>query len=68
MPRRLPLLALLSSIFLMGAIGLALAATPGEATDLRVTGYNAATGELSIAWAPGCSAADHHIKYGLLQV
>jgi hypothetical protein len=58
---------LLGATCLMCAIGPALAATPGEATDLQVTGYNVATGELSITWTPGCAAADHHIEYGLLQ-
>jgi hypothetical protein len=43
------------------------AGTPGEATQLMVTGYNAGTGDTSIAFVPACDAADHHIEYGLLQ-
>jgi hypothetical protein len=35
------------------------AATPGEANDLLVTGYNAGTGELSLSYTAACSAPDH---------
>ena len=41
-------------------------ATPGEATQLRVTGHDVVTGELSISYDPACSAADHHIEFGPL--
>jgi hypothetical protein len=43
------------------------AGTPGEATLLTVNGYDAATGNLSIAYVPACDTADHHIEFGLLQ-
>src|SRR5262245_38312423 len=62
-----------SFILLLGTVWVAaqgtaaLGATPGEASDLRVTGYDAATGELSITWTPACGAADHHIEYGPLE-
>jgi hypothetical protein len=52
---------------LAGAPGRAAAATPGEATNLVVTGYDPVTGDISIAWTNGCAAADHHIEYGVLQ-
>ncbi len=42
-------------------------ATPGEATDLAVTGYDAATGDISLTYLPACSAADHHIEFGPLE-
>ena len=51
----------------LGVSGTALAATPGEATSLMVTGYDPATGHISITWTSGCAAADHHIEYGLLE-
>jgi len=54
-------------VVMAGAGGLEAAVTPGEATDLQVTGYDAATGNLSITWQPACSAAGHHIEYGPLQ-
>ncbi len=40
--------------------------TPGEAGDLMVQGYDAATGALSLSYVPGCGATDHHIEYGPL--
>jgi hypothetical protein len=40
--------------------------TPGEASDLRVTGVDAQTGELSLSWTPACEAADHNLIYGPL--
>jgi len=43
------------------------AQTPGEATELRVTGYDGVTGELAISYDPACSASDHHIEFGPLQ-
>jgi hypothetical protein len=61
---RVPLWAIL---LLLAAAGTARAATPGEATNLQVTGYDPATGNLSITWTPGCAAASHHVEYGLLQ-
>jgi hypothetical protein len=44
-----------------------LGATPGEAAGLEVTGYDPGTGNLSIAYIPACSAADHHIEFGALE-
>jgi len=73
MPRRPSLLARVASTILVAAAGLigasvpARAATPGEATDLLVTGYDPVTGDISINWTPACSAADHHIEYGRLE-
>jgi hypothetical protein len=43
------------------------ASTPGEAKDLEITGYNPATGRISLSFVPACGAADHHIEYGLIQ-
>jgi hypothetical protein len=60
----------LAGLFLAGfvcASGIAAAATPGEATNLMVTGYDPLTGDISIVWTNGCGAADHHIEYGTLQ-
>jgi hypothetical protein len=78
MLRRPPLFACLASAIargaaavvlagLVGASGATTAATPGEATNLVVTGYDPVTGHISIAWTNGCGAADHHIEYGALQ-
>ncbi|HKQ98811.1 MAG TPA: hypothetical protein VJV75_13115 [Candidatus Polarisedimenticolia bacterium] len=74
MPRRPRFPGYTASALLLTAACVALgvpvavhAATPGEATDLQVTGYDPATGNLSISWTSGCGAADHHIEYGLLQ-
>ena len=77
MPRRTPLFARLASVLARGAAGLVLAglvgapgtaaaATPGEATNLMVTGYDPVTGDIAISWTNGCGAADHHIEYGPL--
>ena len=41
-------------------------ATPGEARDLRVTGIDPLTGNLSLAWTPACAGQDHNIVYGPL--
>lgn len=41
--------------------------TVGEAMDLRVEGFDASTGELSISYRPACLAADHDIVWGPLQ-
>ena len=57
----------LLTALLLGSPGAAAAATPGEATGLMVTGYDPATGNLSIAWTNGCGAADHHLEFGNLQ-
>jgi hypothetical protein len=66
-PSSLHVLCLGSFLLLCGVASLpALAATPGEATELLVTGYDAATGDLSISYVPACSAADHHIEFGPL--
>jgi hypothetical protein len=46
--------------------GAAPAATPGEATDLLVTGYDSGTGAISISWTPACGASDHHVEFGPL--
>ena len=78
MPRRPGVLVHLLSLIARGTAGLLLAglagvpgtaaaATPGEATDLMVTGYDPATGNISIAWTNGCGAADHHIEFGALE-
>lgn len=53
-------------LLLDGAARDALAATPGESTELQVTGYDRATGEISLSYAPACSSADHHIELGPL--
>jgi len=45
----------------------ALAATPGEATNLLVVDHDAGTGEISIQFDPACGATDQHIEFGLLQ-
>lgn len=69
-PRRplpLPLVWIGCVLLLHGAPDPALGATPGEATQLVVTGYDPATGELSISYDPACSAVDHHIEFGPLQ-
>jgi hypothetical protein len=58
--------AILSTLVLLAG-SVAWAATPGEATQLLVTGYDGGTGEISISYAPACSASDHHIEFGLLQ-
>lgn len=42
------------------------APTPGEATDLVVTGLDGPTGALSLAWNAACAAADHNLVYGPL--
>ncbi len=55
------------SVLLGSAGGWALGATPGEATELVVTGYDAAMGILSITYVPACAAADHHIEFGRLE-
>src|SRR5262249_26630556 len=66
----LPALARLGAL-LLTAVGsltpVSLAATPGEATNLKVTGYNAATGNLSFTYTPACSAVNHHIEFARLQ-
>ena len=49
------------------ASSVAWAVTPGEATGLRVTGYDGATGGLAIAYDAACSSSDHHIEFGPLQ-
>ena len=54
-------------IFVLFGSGAALAATPGEVTDLIVVGRDPDTGQLSIQYQPACGATDHHIEYGLLQ-
>jgi len=40
--------------------------TPGEAGQLLVTGYDRATGELSLSFEPACASAGHHIEFGPL--
>jgi len=39
---------------------------PGEATDLRVTGFDRITGNLSLSYAPACASSSHDIYYGPL--
>jgi subtilisin family serine protease len=39
---------------------------PGEATDLRVTSFNAVTGRLGLSYVPACGADSHDIYYGPL--
>jgi hypothetical protein len=57
----------LAALVLLGWLGPpAVAATPGEATDLTVTAVNPATGALTFTYTPGCGAADHHIEFGPL--
>ncbi|HZI94771.1 MAG TPA: hypothetical protein VFE84_11040 [Patescibacteria group bacterium] len=51
---------------LIASAQLTSAATPGEATELNVVGYDALTGNLAITYQPACSAANHHIEYGPL--
>jgi hypothetical protein len=41
------------------------ASGPAQAPML-VTGYDAATGAISLAWAPACDAAGHTVHYGSL--
>ena len=41
--------------------------TPGGVTDLRVDGFDPATGNLSVSYRPACGAADHNIVWGPLQ-
>lgn len=40
--------------------------TPGEATDLRVTGHDAITGDLELSYAPACASESHDLHYGPL--
>ena len=63
---RLLLLAVLGSAVVLGG-SFAWADTPGEATQLQVTDYDSATGELAITYEPACAASDHHIEFGPLQ-
>jgi hypothetical protein len=42
------------------------AETPGEATNLRVTGFDSDTGAISISFQPACAADDHHLEFGPL--
>jgi hypothetical protein len=58
--------AVLVSLVILGG-SLVRAATPGEATQLRVTGYDGATGDIAISYDPACSASDHNIEFGPLQ-
>ena len=51
------------SVFSAGLVG---AVTPGEARNLRVTGYASLTDEISISYDPACAAPDHHIEFGTL--
>jgi len=40
--------------------------TPGEPGSLEVTGLDAVTGEMSLAWQPACGATNHNLVYGPL--
>ncbi len=42
-------------------------ATLGAATELRVSGIDPLTGDLSISYRPACGASDHNIVWGPLQ-
>lgn len=44
----------------------AAAPTPGEARDLRVTGFDQLTGEMALSWSPACGATDHNLVFGPL--
>jgi len=37
-----------------------------EQVPMQVTGYNPATGAISLSWAPACDAAGHTVHYGSL--
>jgi hypothetical protein len=63
---RLLLRAVLGSAVVLGG-SLAWAVTPGEATQLLVTGYDGGTGNLAITYDPACSSSDHNIEFGPLQ-
>jgi hypothetical protein len=54
-------------LILTGGFSALPAVTPGEATDLVVTGYDPATGNIQLTYTPACSASNHHIEYGLIQ-
>jgi hypothetical protein len=41
-------------------------ATPGEAVDLRVVGFDRDTGTLAIWYVPACQASDHDLYFGPL--
>ncbi len=43
---------------------LTISGTPGEASDLRVTGVDAITGDLSLSYTPACASSSHDIYYG----
>jgi len=58
--------AILSATLLAASPFLAAADTPGEATDLLVTGFDSNTGGISIAFQPACASLDHHIEFGPL--
>ncbi len=41
--------------------------TPGEAVELRVSGFDPTTGDLSIAYRPACGSSDHNVVWGRLE-
>ncbi len=41
--------------------------TPGEATDLAVSGFDPASGTMSFGYRPACGAADHTLVWGRLE-
>jgi len=41
-------------------------ATPGEAVDLRVLGFDPDSGNLAVWYSPACQASDHDLYFGLL--
>jgi hypothetical protein len=43
------------------------ATTPGEATELRVESFDAATGDMQIGFRTGCGASDHSVVFGPLE-
>ena len=49
-----------------GLFGAVAVAPPGEATQLRVVGYDPLTESMTLSYQPACGAAGHHIEYGPL--
>ena len=39
----------------------------GETQDVRATGFDGVSGEVSLTYAPACAAADHSVIFGPLQ-
>jgi len=47
-------------------LALTISGTPGEAADLRVTSFDAITGNLNLSYTPACASSSHDIYYGPL--